>query len=411
MKATILAVGDEILVGQITNTNATWISEKLSELGVQIIRHLSTADDLDDIQNAIKNSFQDSDLIIVTGGLGPTKDDITKKALAAYYQCGFTFSEETYQRIVKMFKKRNIPISQAHHDQCQMPVKARLLENKMGTAPGMWFESNGQQLISVPGVPYEMQYIMTHGVMPKIEELNKLIYRKKTIRTVGIGETSLAEIIEPLLKNHQVNIAYLPSPGGVRIRLSNKGISDPEQIETQLASAVEIVDHAIKSYIYGYDEQLLEAHIGELLRDKNLTIGTAESCTGGYLAHIITSIPGASAYYKGSVVAYSNDVKRDQLGVSYETLDTHGAVSRQTVTEMVKGAQDALGCSIAIATSGVSGPTGGTDEKPVGTVWIAVGDAQRTLAKKYLFSKDRVVNIKYTAVYALDMVRKFLNDR
>lgn len=411
MKATILAVGDEILVGQTLNTNATWISDKLSELGVRIVWHMSIADTTEAIQKAIDLSFEQADLIIMTGGLGPTKDDITKKAIADYYGVDFTFSQETYDEIVRIFAKRKIPMTQAHYDQCQMPSNALLMTNEMGTAPGMWFQENNKYLVSMPGVPYEMEYIMTHGVVPRLMNLSRLTYRKKTIRTVGIGETSIAEIIEPKLQNHDVGLAYLPSPGGVRIRLSKQGRENTTHLEDSLAQAVEVVTGALGPYIYGFDDDELEAHIGALLKQKNLMLGTAESCTGGYIAHKITSISGSSGYFKGSIIAYSNAIKRNILAVPSETLDTYGAVSQETVEQMVRGALQSLSCDVAISVSGISGPTGGSKDKPVGTVWIAVGDRSRVSSKRYLFTKDRIVNIKYTAVYALDMLRKFLIGR
>jgi len=411
MKATILAVGDEILVGQTLNTNATWISDKLSELGVQIVWHMSIADTTEAIQKAIDLSFEQADLIIMTGGLGPTKDDITKKAIADYYGVDFTFSQETYDEIVRIFEKRKIPMTQAHYDQCQMPSNALLMTNEMGTAPGMWFQENNKYLVSMPGVPYEMEYIMTHGVVPRLMNLSRLTYRKKTIRTVGIGETSIAEIIEPRLQNHDVGLAYLPSPGGVRIRLSKQGRENTSHLEDSLAQAVEVVTGALGPYIYGFDDDELEAHIGALLKQKNLMLGTAESCTGGYIAHKITSISGSSGYFKGSIIAYSNAIKRNILAVPSETLDIYGAVSQETVEQMVRGALQSLSCDVAISVSGISGPTGGSKDKPVGTVWIAVGDRSRVSSKRYLFTKDRIVNIKYTAVYALDMLRKFLIGR
>ncbi|NND07208.1 MAG: competence/damage-inducible protein A [Saprospiraceae bacterium] len=411
MKATILAVGDEILVGQTVNTNATWISEKLSEIGIEVVWHLSVADTMAAIQNALAICFEQADLIIMTGGLGPTKDDITKKAIASYYQVESTFSRETYAQIIEIFKRRNIPLTQAHHDQCYMPSNATLMTNKMGTAPGMWFQEGSKFLASMPGVPYEMQYIMTYGVLRKIQALNRQIYRKKTIRTVGIGETSIAEIIEPRLEQHDVGLAYLPSPGGVRIRLYKQGNGNAGLIEQSLARAVDAVKDAIAPYIYGFDDEELEAHIGKLLMQKKIMLGTAESCTGGFIAHRITSIAGSSRYFKGSIIAYCNEIKRDVLAVTNEILNTHGAVSQETVEQMVRGGIKSLSCDVAIAVSGISGPGGGTVEKPVGTVWISVGDHTKVISKRFLFTKDRIVNIKYTAVYALDMLRKFLIGR
>ncbi len=410
MKTTILTIGDEILIGQIINSNASWISDILSEHGIQTVWHLSVSDEKQAILEALDLGFSRSDLIIVTGGLGPTRDDVTKLALASYFQCGLQFSQETYELIQEIFAKRNIPITDAHREQCLLPEKATLLPNRMGTAPGMWFQEGEKYLASLPGVPYEMKYIMKNSVLPRLRTLERLIYRKKTIRTAGIGETSVAELIEPKLAGHDVSIAYLPSVGQVRLRLSKTG-TDVSQVEKALENAVRDTLPAIEPYIYGYDDDLLEQHIGALLLQQKKFIGTAESCTGGFLAHAITSVSGSSQYFRGSIIAYSNSLKQSLLGVKESSLNEYGAVSSEVVREMVTGALDVLSCDIAVAVSGIAGPTGGTETKPVGTVWIAVGSKEEIITEKFLFTKDRVINIKYTAIYALVMVRKFLMGR
>jgi nicotinamide-nucleotide amidase len=412
MKAAIITVGDEILIGQIVDTNAAWIASRLAEEGILIRKKISVGDDEESIIKAIDEAFLQADLVIMTGGLGPTKDDITKTALAKYFDSELIFSEETYERIKDLFEKRQIPISEAHRQQCYMPKKAAIIENKMGTAPGMWFESEGKSLCSMPGVPHEMRYVMEHGVMPRVIVKSEQVYRQKTIRTSGTGESVIAEIIEPILMNHGVKTAYLPAQGQVRVRLSLTGKKgDEQQIEAALQAAVEAVVTAIQPHVFGYDNDPLEAHVGHLLQAKNLTLGTAESCTGGHLAHMITSIPGSSGYFMGSVVAYDNSIKEKVLGVSSATIEKFGAVSEETVREMVQGALHLLECDIAIAVSGICGPGGGTTEKPVGTVWIAIGDQGEVKARRFLFTKDRLLNIQYTSVYALDFLRKFLSAR
>jgi nicotinamide-nucleotide amidase len=412
MKAAIVTVGDEILIGQIVDTNAVWIAGILAQEGIMLASKMTSGDDLESIITAIDRALTDADLVLMTGGLGPTKDDVTKKALEKYFGGGFTFSQETFDRIEKLFIKRNIPISEAHREQCFLPTLATIIDNQMGTAPGMWFEKSGKFLCSMPGVPHEMKYIMSHGVLPRVRTMSQIVYRQKTIRTAGIGESVLADTIEPILEKHVVKIAYLPSHGQVRLRLSLEGKKgSEEELETILQKAVSDTVEAISPYFFGYDDEQLESHVGKLLVKKNQTLGTAESCTGGYIAHLITSIPGASQYFRGSIVAYDNGIKHEVLDVDKLTLENHGAVSEATVQEMVKGALKVLKCDVAIAVSGISGPTGGTIDKPVGTVWIAVGDKSDTWTKKFLFTKDRVLNIKYTAVYALDMLRKFLSAR
>jgi nicotinamide-nucleotide amidase len=412
MKAAIITIGDEILIGQIVDTNASWIAAILAQEGIMLVSKMTARDDFESIITSIDRAFSDADLVIMTGGLGPTKDDMTKTALEAYFGGGFIFSQETYSRLEKLFQRRNIPISEAHQQQCYLPVAATIIENEMGTAPGMWFQKDDKMLCSMPGVPHEMKFIMTHGVLPRVVSMSQMAYRQKTIRTSGIGESVLADLIEPVLLNHPVSIAYLPSHGQVRLRLSLVGEKGKEsEIDKTLALAVSEATHVIAPYVYGFDNETLEGHVGKLLLNRGLTLGTAESCTGGYIAHLITSISGASSYYKGSIVAYSNGLKEDLLEVSAMTLNNYGAVSEETVQEMVRGALKKLQCDVAIAVSGICGPTGGSSEKPVGTVWVAVGDMNEITTRRFLFVKDRLLNIKYTAVYALDQIRKFLSAR
>ncbi len=410
MKATLLTVGDELLIGQVIDSNAAWIAGQLYLLGIGVARKISVGDNLPDIIEAVERSFQDTDMILMTGGLGPTKDDVTKKALMQYFDCELVFSEETYERIRKIFEKRNIPLREAHRNQCFLPEKAELLFNRLGTAPGMWFESNGKILVSMPGVPYEMKYIMEHGVLPRLKDRSGTILLQKTIRTIGVGESSLADMVEPLLMESPVKIAYLPSIGQVRLRLSIEGQS-ADGLQELLEEKVSLLERELGSIIFGYDETTIEEAIGQMLRQRKLSLITAESCTGGYLAHLITSVPGSSDYFTGSIVAYSNSIKTSILRVSPKTLERWGAVSKQTVEEMVRGALRSSEADLGIAVSGIAGPGGGSDDKPVGTIWIAVGDIDNIITKEYLFTKDRIINIKYTGIYALDLLRKFLLAR
>ncbi len=410
MKATLLTVGDELLIGQVIDSNAAWIAGQLYLLGIGVARKISVGDNLPDIIEAVERSFQDTDVILMTGGLGPTKDDVTKKALTQYFDCELVFSEETYERIRNIFEKRNIPLREAHRNQCFLPDKAELLFNRLGTAPGMWFESNGKILVSMPGVPYEMKYIMEHGVLPRLKDRSGTILLQKTIRTIGVGESSLADLVEPLLMESPVKIAYLPSIGQVRLRLSIEGQS-ADGLQELLEEKVSLLERELGSIIFGYDETTIEEAIGQMLRQRKLSLITAESCTGGYLAHLITSVPGSSDYFTGSIVAYSNSIKTSILQVSPKTLERWGAVSKQTVEEMVRGALRSSEADLAIAVSGIAGPGGGSDDKPVGTIWIAVGDIDNIITKEYLFTKDRIINIKYTGIYALDLLRKFLLAR
>ena len=410
MNAEIITIGDELLIGQVVDTNSAWMAQQLLKQGIHITRITSISDTQLAITNALETAFNTHSLVLLTGGLGPTKDDITKKALADFFGVELTFDEATFEKIKTLFKQLGKTMTPSHHEQCYMPANAQLLENKLGTAPAMWFEKDNRVIVSMPGVPFEMKYLMEYEVLPKIKtHFPGSPLAQRTILTVGEGETRIAQRIESYLETlpDTVKIAYLPSLGHVRIRLSATG-EDSDKLETYLNDITKEVSLLIPEFIYGYDEQHLEAVVGEMLMKNELTLSTAESCTGGFLAHKITSISGSSRYFIGSVIAYSNQIKENQLGVNTTTLTNYGAVSEQTVIEMVKGALALLKTDIAVATSGIAGPGGGTPEKPVGTIWLAVGNRNHTLTLKLQLNKDRLRNIQYTAIKALDLIRQFL---
>jgi nicotinamide-nucleotide amidase len=405
-----MTVGDEILIGQITDTNSGWMAQQLNLIGARITGVTSVGDDETDIVEALSHALQKADAVLMTGGLGPTKDDITKKALARFFGVEMVFDQPTYERIVRFFEMLGRSSTAAHREQCYMPANAVLLPNKMGTAPGMWFERGSQAVVSMPGVPYEMEYLMEHQVIPRLRGFfpNEPIAHR-TILTVGEGESRIAarlEEWETRLPSH-IKLAYLPNLGRVRLRLTGTGL-DEATLHQELDRYAAEVAALLEDVTFGREREQLEALIGQLLRERGLLLGTAESCTGGYLAHLITAIPGSSDYFRGSVIAYSNEIKMKLLGVRPHTLDTYGAVSEQTVREMVSGAVKALDTDVAIAISGVAGPGGGSPEKPVGTIWMAVGDGQQVHARKIQAGKDRLKNIEYAAVLALDYVRRFL---
>jgi nicotinamide-nucleotide amidase len=344
--------------------------------------------------------------------LGPTKDDITKKAIAEFYGEGFVFSQETFNRIVRFMERLGRTATDGHREQCFMPQNAKLLYNKMGTAPGMWMEEGDTVVVSMPGVPYEMKYLMEYEVIPLLKSRfpgEPILHR--TILTVGEGESRIAERIADFENNlpEEVGLSYLPNLGRVRLRLTAKGKSAVE-LRLLLDEQVERLSQLIPELIFGFEEQTLEGVVGALLKERRLTIGTAESCTGGYLAHQITSVSGSSAYFTGSVIAYSNQVKINQLGVSEETLQQHGAVSEPVVEQMVRGTLELLGTDLAISTSGIAGPTGGTPQKPVGTIWLAVGNREKIVTRKLQLGKDRLKNIQYATVQALNMLRQFVTQ-
>lgn len=410
MKVQILTIGDELLIGQVVDTNSAWMARQLNLIGAQALGKETVGDDEEDIIAALTRACSRAEVVLITGGLGPTKDDITKKAIATFLGEGFVFSQETYDYIVRFFARMGREAVEVHRDQCFMPQSAVLLRNKMGTAPGMWFEHKGKVLVSLPGVPYEMEYLMENEVLPRLQKRFPAspIYHR-TLSTAGEGETRIADRLKELEEKlpNEVKLAYLPSLGQVRLRLTARGADEVSLQQTLDLESKKILD-LLPDLIFGQGEETLEEVVGKMLRARNLTIATAESCTGGFLAHRITSLAGASAYFKGSVIAYSNEVKTALLGVKEATLQTRGAVSEETVVEMVAGARALLGVDLAVATSGVAGPDGGTPEKPVGTVWIAVGNAGKTITHRLQLGKDRLKNIQYAAIYALFLTWKFL---
>ncbi len=412
MKTTIVTIGTEILIGQVIDTNSAWIGGKLNDLGIEVVETVSIPDDAEVISQTLDRVSQHSSLIIMTGGLGPTKDDITKKTIAEYTGAEMYFEEPLYQKIANYFNLRNIPLKDAHREQCYFPIGVKLLENNLGTAPGMLFSINNNKttLISMPGVPYEMKYIFENGVIPALKQrLGKQYIYHKTIHTAGTGETVLAELIDDIEEGlaDNLSLAYLPSIAQVRLRITGKG-NDEKAIKHQVEETATIVENRIKKYIFGYNGATLQEVIQNLMIEKGKTLGLAESCTGGYLSHLITSIPGSSKYFIGSVISYSNEVKKGLLSVAQSTLASDGAVSEETVRQMAIGAKSTLGTDYAVSISGVAGPGGGSDEKPIGTVYICVTDGINTKVRKFRFLKDRVLNIKYASVSALNLLLKLL---
>lgn len=410
MKVAIVTIGDEILIGQIVDTNSAWLGKELNKVGAEIGEIRSVSDSEFGIRNAVDQLLKEYDVILCTGGLGPTKDDITKKVLAEYFQTEMFFHEATHNRIEEIFKKFNKELTAAHRAQCYMPKSAEILFNKMGTAPGMWFEKEGKVLVSMPGVPHEMKYLMEAEVLPKLSErsdVEQIVH--KTILTIGEGESILAEQLESIIESFPENIkvAFLPGLGQVRIRLTARG-QNQDQLEQLLEEKTTLIKNEIGRFIYGYGELKLEAVIGQMLKDRGMTLSIAESCTGGYISQMITSIPGSSAYFLGGVVSYANEVKSNVLSVPNTLIQTHGAVSEEVVRAMQSGVLKLNQSDVSISTSGIMGPGGGSEAKPVGTVYIAVGNDEMVKVRKLNLFKSRGLNIQYTAVKALDLLRNFL---
>ncbi|WP_321345972.1 competence/damage-inducible protein A [uncultured Draconibacterium sp.] len=411
MKAEIITIGDEILIGQIVDTNSAWMGEQFNMSGIEIFQITSVHDDHDHIMRAIKSAEEHADLVVITGGLGPTKDDITKHTLCEYFNTKLVFHQPTLDTIVERFKHRGIDMNKLNRDQAMLPESCTILPNKMGTAPGMWFEKNDTIFVSMPGVPFEMKYLVEFELLPRLRKTGrtKAIYHK-TVLTQGVPESMLAERIsdwEDALPTH-IKLAYLPNPMAVRLRLSAIG-EDVEGLKSDVESEIEKLQQIIPEAIFGYDLETMSEVIGRHLVMQNKKLAVAESCTGGYISHLITSVSGSSAYYNGSVTSYSNEMKEQLLGVSRENLQKYGAVSKQVAREMVEGVKRVMNADYAVATTGIAGPTGGTDEKPVGTVWIAVSGPEKTFVKKYTFVGDqRDRNIVRAGQTALQLLRRMV---
>jgi len=410
MKAIIINIGDELLIGQVTNFNASWMAEQLNTIGVDVLRIVVISDKETEIINVLKIAETLADVILITGGLGPTNDDLTKETLCKYYNTRLVFDENTYNDIAGFFKQRGVPVSETNRQQAEVPENCIVIRNKQGTAPGLWFENNGKVVVATPGVPYEMKTMMTDSIIPMIgKRMTDETIVHKTILTQGIGESFLADMIEKWENNlpTYIKLAYLPSPGLVRLRMTARG-NNRDELKKEIEKEVLTLQSIIPDNIYGYDTETFEQIIGKLLTAKGKTLATAESCTGGYLAHCITKVPGSSLYYKGSVIAYSNEIKENVLGVSKQTLLNHGAVSEETVKEMVENIRKKFNVDYSVAISGIAGPDSGTAEKPVGLVWIAVASTDETIVQKFQFGNIRMVNIKRAAVTALNLLRKML---
>jgi nicotinamide-nucleotide amidase len=407
MKAAIITIGDELLIGQTVDTNSAWMGAELSKSGFDIFRITSIHDRKPDIIYALEESAKEADVVLITGGLGPTSDDITKQTLAEYFNTRLVMNPEVLQMIQEMMYRRNFAMNENNRRQAEVPESCRVLKNGAGTAPGMWFEKDGTIFISMPGVPNEMKYIMNEHVLPDLNKrfISQVIIHRN-IMTYGTFEARLAEILTNFESGLPSNIklAYLPSSGVIKLRLTATG-KEYKQLEEIVNRQVQILYNTIPELIYAENEESLEMVIGSLLTSKKRSLCTAESCTGGEIAHLITSVPGSSNYYKGSVIAYDNLVKKELLGVNEESIIKYGAVSEEVIREMAAGARARFNTDFAVATSGIAGPAGGTDLKPVGTFWMAVASENEIVAEKRVFGNDRITNIKRFSLAALNLLR------
>jgi len=407
MTAEIISIGDELLIGQVVNTNASWMAAELNKSGIRVGQVSMISDDKKAINDALNEAGERADVILITGGLGPTKDDITKQVLADYFGAKLIFHEPSFEQVKKLFKARNYEVTPINRKQAEIPDNCTPLLNKHGTAPGMWFEKEGKVYVSMPGVPFEMKTLMTGQIIPRLQEkFNPGFIYHKTIMTHGLGESKLAEQIQDVEEGlpHHIKLAYLPQPGIVRLRLSASG-NDKNFLENEINKYCRQIRDIIPELVFGFDDVSLEEVVGKLLMEKGKTLSSAESCTGGYIAHLITSIPGSSNYFTGSVISYSNDIKIEELDVKPVDLYKYGAVSKQVVEQMANGVREKLGTDYSLATSGIAGPDGGTEEKPVGTVWIALASESGVKSKLLYLGEHRGRNIRRSALAALDMLR------
>ena len=405
--AEIIAIGDELLYGQIMDTNSHWISQELDAVGVRVVRKTTVGDNRTDILTAFEEASKRAQLILITGGLGPTQDDLTKPLLAEYFGCDIVEVPEAVAAVSSYFLRRGREMTPLNILQGHLPTCCTYVPNEVGTAPGMWFEQKGCYWMSMPGVPHEMKKLVKDFVLPKLSQVFDLpVIYHKLIKTAGIGESWLADLIkdwENALPNH-IRLAYLPSLGHVKLRLTAFG-EDKKVLAAAVEQQIQHVLPTISNYVYGYNEETLETAVGKLLKNSGKTLALAESCSGGYISHLITTVPGSSNYLRGTVVPYHNDLKQQVLGVNSATLAQHGAVSEETVREMAIGVKKLFGADYGLASSGIAGPDGGSPDKPVGTVWIACAGPDFVEAKLLQLTQDRLINIQLTGVAVLNLLR------
>ncbi len=413
VRAEIITIGDEILYGQILDTNTQWISLELDKIGIKTVRKSSVGDQREEIVQILEEANKRADIVFITGGLGPTKDDLTKKILADFFNCPLAYHPEALTDVTDFFAKRGRELSDINRDQALLPTKCTFIPNKQGTAPAMWFNEQDTVWISMPGVPFEMKAIMETEVLPRIAthfQLPVIVHQIRKV--VGIGESYLSDLIQDweLQLPVHLKLAYLPSLGIVKLRLTGFG-KDKAQLHQDIEAEFEKVMPLIKGFVFGREKDELASVVGQLLVSNHATLAVAESCTGGYLAHQFTQHAGSSTYFQGGIISYANAVKVDQLGVSQEILDLDGAVSETCVKAMAAGARKHLGTTYALATSGIAGPDGGTEEKPVGTIWIALAHPSGVIARKLTQGGTRIQNIHLSSLTAINLLRRYLlND-
>ena len=411
--ASIITIGDELLIGQVVDTNSAWIAQELNKTGISVKHRVAVGDNKEDIIQALNEEQKLADIILITGGLGPTADDITKPLLCEYFGGKMILHQPTLDFIIELFEKKfKRPMPERNHKQAEVPDTCTVLMNEKGTAPGMMFKKEEKIFVALPGVPHEMKWLIQTYILPYIvENYHSGFVEHKTLITAGIGESSLADKIQDIEEKIQAHIklAYLPNFGMVRLRLTGYGM-DKNILLDELQQQFDLLKERVAEFLVTDEDLALEAVVGKLLKEKKLTVSTAESCTGGLIAHLISSVPGASDYFKGSIVSYSNEVKTNLLGVSAEILNNSGAVSEETVIQMATEVRKKLNTDYSVAVSGIMGPDGGTVDKPVGTVWIAVASKNKVQTNVFNLPFDRQRNVHQTAINALNFLRKQIVD-
>lgn len=412
-RASIITIGDELLIGQVIDTNSAWIAQHLNELGIDVLRRVAVGDEATAIKSALDEELSKSELVLITGGLGPTADDITKPLLCEYFGGKMVVNEAVLEHVTNMFVQRNRPIIERNLKQAELPDNCMVLHNRIGTAPGMWFEKDQKVIVSMPGVPFEMIAIMEDEVLPRLKKrfVGDAIEHASII-TAGEGESFIADKIQDIEEAlpGYIKLAYLPSPGMVRLRLTGKGHSAAELVK-EVKHQQDKIAEKLEGIVVALEDIPMAEVVGKLLVEKKASLGFAESCTGGYLSHLITQVPGASSYFVGGIVSYQVDVKEHVLGVNKNIIDQYGVVSEETAVEMAKNALKVLNCNNSLSVTGLLGPTGGDDQIPVGTVWMAVADKEKVKTKKFRFHYDRVRNKEMAAQMAMLMIWKFLNNK
>ena len=406
-KAIIISIGDEILFGQTLDTNAHWISGELDSLGIRVIKRYTIGDNKEEILTTLAKAEEEASIVLITGGLGPTSDDLTKPCLVEYFDTTLVRDQAMLDNIQNLFAARGREMTALNEAQADMPANSTPILNAVGTAPGMLFERNGKVMVSMPGVPYEMRRMMSDTILPKLQEKYvEGVLCHRIIRTIGVPESKLADMIKDWEDNlpSEIKLAYLPTMGTVKLRLTAQGENEDVLLQ-KIQVEIDKVLPLIEKHVYGFDDEEIEEAIGRILRTQGKTLSIAESCTGGFLAHKITSVAGSSQWFQGGMVPYSNAIKNEQLRVPEEVLEEHGAVSEPVVLHLAQNIRKAFNTDVGISVSGIAGPSGGSEEKPVGTVWIGYADDTRSVAKKFNFTKDRMLNIQFTSIAALNMIR------